>query len=244
MLTRRHAILNMLALAPAVKATQLLQTQPARTLSIFNARYSLLYRGATAGRARLSLAPFGDQWQLRLQNEASGLFKLFSRYIDSEEISRFSLGDEGRIWPRFYKLDRPGQKSGRKLLRIVFHDGSVEVARDIGEPKTYDMPDGGAWDRLSMLLSVPEMVQERSAGDLTLNIVNRNGPTLRRLELLGEKTLSTRAGSFDTLHLRYHNGKRTAEYWIASAEGGIPIKIVYGEDGSEDATLNLSSLSR
>ncbi|MEM6986507.1 MAG: DUF3108 domain-containing protein [Pseudomonadota bacterium] len=210
----------------------------------FEARYKVLYKGAKAGEANISLAVRDGHWQMQLQTKAKGFFKLFSRYINSQEVSRFSLAENGVIVPKHYKLERAGQKEGRRLLRIEFVDNTVEVVRDIGDPVQYEVPDTGAWDRLSMLFTVPELVGERSEGDLMLNIVSRHGPARKRLELLGRESVETPAGVFNTLHLRYHSGKRSAEYWLATADGGFPVKMVYGEDGKDSGVLHLTGLQR
>jgi len=210
----------------------------------FSAEYRVLYKGALAGKASISLSEADGLWQTRIVTEAKGLFWFLSKYINSTEISQFRAAEDGSIEPVSYRLDRPGQKKGRRLLRIDFLDDTVEVARDTGDPTLHPMPETGAWDRLSMLFSVPATVGERSEGDVILDIVSRHGPARKRLELLGRVTVATPAGEFNTLHMRYNTGKRTAEYWIATTDGGIPVKMLYREDGDDAGTLELTELSR
>ncbi|MEM7377595.1 MAG: DUF3108 domain-containing protein [Pseudomonadota bacterium] len=213
-------------------------------LAPFEASYRVYYKGSKAGEASLSLAQRDGHWQVQLKTRATGLFRLFSRYINSQEISRFLTAEDGAILPRHYRYERPGQKDGRRLLRIEFVDNALDVVRDIGEPTRYETPDSGAWDRLSMLFNVTQLVGERSEGDVMLNVVSRHGPSQRRLELLGRETVSTPAGDFNALHLRYHSGKRTVQYWIATADGNIPVRMMYGEDGEDGGVLELTSLQR
>ncbi|MEM9601253.1 MAG: DUF3108 domain-containing protein [Pseudomonadota bacterium] len=213
-------------------------------LAPFEATYRVYYKGSKAGEASLSLAQRDGHWQVQLKTRATGLFRLFSRYINSQEISRFLAAEDGAILPHHYRYERPGQKEGRRLLRIEFVDEALDVVRDVGEPMRYETPDSGAWDRLSMLFNVTRLVGERSEGDVLLNVVSRHGPSQRRLELLGRETVSTPAGNFNTLRLRYHSGKRTVQYWIATADGNIPIRMMYGEDGEDGGVLELQSLQR
>lgn len=243
MLNRQSVIAALLVLS--LSSLLAPQASAARSeIAPFEASYRVLYKGSKAGKANASLKFRDGQWQMRIVTRATGMFKLFSRYIDSEESSQFTSAEDGAVTPRLYKLERPGQKAGRKLLRIDFDDETIKVARDINEPITYDWPENGSWDRLSMLFNMPVLVGERSKGDVMLNVVSRHGPARRRLELLGRETINTPAGEFNTLRLRYHSGKRTVQYWIATTDGGIPIRLVYGEDGDNDGVLELMSLER
>ncbi len=212
--------------------------------SPFTAEYRVTYKGTVAGRATISMTETAGLWETRLVTEAKGLFWFLSKYINSTESSRFDTNEDGLITPVSYQLERPGQKRGRKLLQIDFSNDTVTVARDIGEPVQHTLPEDGAWDRLSMLFSVQATVGDDSEGEVRLNVVNRHGPTVKRMELLGRATLETKAGTFDTLHLRYHDSKRTADYWLATHDGGFPVKMRYSEDGDDAGSLEITKLRR
>ena len=154
---------------------------------------------------------------------------LYSLLGSARRVSQGSLVDHV-LRPREFFDER----SGRDTARAWFDwKASTLTMQYKGERKTEPLNADGQ-DRLSFLLALSLMPGRTEMA--SFHIADGKGVSHHRYRLLGNERISTPAGTFDTIRVervREPNEKDTAELWLASQLGYIPVRLL---DVEKDGT--------
>jgi len=212
-------------------------------LAEFTINYEARY-GAFKGTASLALSATDqpDEYVYQVETTARGLARL-AQPGALEESSRFIMTVNG-VRPLSYAYDE-GSGKAKDQSSIAF-DWSQHTAQCVhkGVPVQLSLDDT-IKDRLSADL---QTILELRAGKVptTQTIAYRN--SIREYELLprGKKTITTPAGSFDTVRfLRQRQGsKRATMIWFAQDIGYLPVRIEQLKNNESTVTMTAVNVDR
>lgn len=233
---RRHlvsALLAMLLLIPAASS-------PAG-LPDFEAGYELGFEGFRVGEARYQLRTGEDGYQYQSRSRPVGLASWFRK--DRVTESSTWIWHDGRIRPLSYHYERRGGRKERTAdLRFDWNRMQVEN-RVEGQPWVMDIPPA-ALDKLVVTLAV---MHDLAQGHREMEYAVADGGKLKtyRFRVVGEETVQTPAGSFDTLKLERvrEDNKRYTALWCAPDLHYLPVRILQRESDDDLLTSELLSVS-
>jgi len=202
-------------------ATALAQAAPTR----INATYSFAKSGQQVGVVTETFTQNGKHYELSSETKAIGIFALFAR----ETIKLISRGEVGKngLKPIHFE-HHPGKDPDRRILAdFDWNAGKLTVKYD-GRSEVLPLePD--AQDRISLLYQFMYLPH----GAKQFSFAMTNGKKIDRFQyvLVGEETLTTPAGQFQTLHYsRQHNpGENDTEIWLAKDKNYFPVRVIVGE---------------
>ena len=173
-----------------------------------------------------------DAYVLRLSSETTGLaWLLKSARIDME--SRGKLTAAG-LQPEHFSVRR-NQAENSEQVDFDWAQKLVHVGN-----KPPQALDDGAQDLLSFNFHLGFMPQASVAGSLPIATSKKYGRY--RLEIVGDETIETPAGTMNTLHLRAP-GANTTELWLAYDYLLLPVRIRH-EDRKGNAMVQTATSIR
>jgi hypothetical protein len=180
-------------------------------------RYSATYGegGFVIGETRQEFVVDGGRYTLRSTFEPKGLAALRGR--TRSQASEGEVTFDG-LRPREFRDQREGREPESAALDWVA--GKVAFSGDRGEAV---LP-AAAQDLLSVFYQLGWLAPRQSV-DMVVTTASRVGRWT--FEYLGEETLTVFSGPLATLHLRTQAEGDTTEVWLATARGGLPVKIRY-----------------
>jgi hypothetical protein len=180
-------------------------------------RYSATYgeRGFVIGETRQEFVVDGGHYTLRSTFEPTGLAALRGRTRSQDSSGEVTVDG---LRPREFRDQREGREPESAALDWVA--GKVAFSGDRGEAV---LP-AAAQDLLSVFYQLGWLAPRQSV-DMVVTTASRVGRWT--FEYLGEETLTVFSGPLATLHLRTQAEGDTTEVWLATARGGLPVKIRY-----------------
>ena len=194
-------------------------TPPVVVTARLPARGSIRYRVERGDRsfpigfARQEWEVRADRYRISALSETSGLVALFKR-VRVEAESRGRVGSSGLV-PEHFVVRR----SGRERAEEIDFDWPARQVR-MGERPPLALR-GGTQDILSLNFQLA-LLPEHSG--VAVNVATGRKLAGYRIEVMGEETIETPAGSFRCLHLRLA-GTATTELWLAYEQALLPVKI-------------------
>ena len=224
--TPRPLISLPLALALALPAFAQ-AAEPRPYSGTYQTKYGVM---SATGERRLDAQPDGT-W--KLENHARVLM------VDVAEYSTFSL-ENGKVKSLSYEFVNPLSKD--RSMSLTF-DWPQQQVSDKNQKWTQPLSPG-VYDKLSYQVQMQMDVCEnpdKFAGE-NFTVVDRNRLKTYRVELVGRETLSTPAGSLNTIHLRQFrpdklDGKDTM-IWLAADWNCLLVRLDQHE-GDDIISLNL-----
>lgn len=203
-----------------------------------NAAYRLTKMGQPFGVARETFRREGDNYRIESATSAVGIFALFVkgkiRLVSAGEVTAAGLR------PLHFEHHR-GADPAKRISADFDWAGRVVTHHYDGKSETAQLPPG-TQDRISLLYQFM-FAPPRGAGvELTMS----NGRQISHYlyQMVGEATLDTPAGRFDTVHLSRHEGGRRdgVEVWLAKERYYFPVRIVVEEKDGGALEQELTSL--
>ncbi len=208
----------------------------------FSAEYSLHKFGMHAAQASSSLQRQQDgSWLYRSQTETRGLISVFrkDRIIEQTVLKAFS----NEIKPVSYQYIHKGSKKNRDRS-IIFDWNNMSAGSLLGDTPSTVTIGPETIDNFSMQL---KLMLDLKAGKrpLIYNIIRKGKVTDYEFKVLGNETIETDAGDFDTVKLERsrEDSKRTTIMWTAPALHYLPVKIMHIETDGSQFSLLLNSVS-
>ncbi|MDN5864120.1 MAG: DUF3108 domain-containing protein [Gammaproteobacteria bacterium] len=226
--------------APAAGSTP---TDFPATLAIpaFKMHYQVLRNGWHIGAADFILERDGDAWHFHSKAWPTGFASWF---VDTTftESSRFEIVDH-RIRPIKYSYTDSGSPSHNERIRF---DWSADTARDReGKSHVTAVPiEPGMLDRLSAQLRISRQLAAGVPLEEPFRIVHGGAVSLYRLERVKTGTVSTPAGTFETVLVvrRDPDSRRENRFWLAPKYAWLPVKMQQFEPGDATYTFTLDHL--
>jgi hypothetical protein len=216
---------------------------PAEELKPFSARYTITWRGFSAGNTSLRLEHMPDgKWSYKSETSARGLFQLV---MPAELSSRsvFTIKDD-QIVPESFSAD-DGARSNAKDQDIHF-DWAAGRVRGVAERQPVDLPtQPGLLDTLSAQVALMhELLAGRTPARFVLLDRERIKDYLYTTE--GRERVRTDVGEYDTVIYRSSRpGSRNGTYfWCAPELGYLPLKVERREGKEVQWSMRLQQVTR
>jgi hypothetical protein len=203
-----------------------------------DAGYRLTRMGQPFGTAQETFRREGGQYRIESVTSAAGVFALFAkgkvRLLSQGEVTAQGLR------PLHFEHHR-GDDPGKRIVADFDWEKRILVHQHDGKRESVELPPG-TQDRISLLYQF--MFQP--PGGAGVELVMSNGRQVGRYlyKVVGEETLSTPAGTFETMHLsKYQDGRRDGtEVWLAKGQHYFPVRIVLDEKDGATLEQELTSL--
>lgn len=213
----------------------------AAPLPEFEVQYTLRYEDIRVGEAIYRLRQQGDAYLYESHSKPVGIAAWF-RKDRVEERSQWAW-HEDRIRPMQYLYRRTGGRSDRDA-ELIFDWEALQVENRVaGHPWVMDIPP----DALDKMVVTLVLMQDLARGKQDVEYAIADGGKLKtyRFKVVGEETVNTPAGSFDTLKLERlrDDNKRYTAIWCAPELHYLPVKLLQREDDDRLITSELQSVS-
>lgn len=237
-----RAVLPLLAIVSGAASAQ------SKLPQTFEAGYSLYSRGAKIAEMRRILRPLNNGlYQYRSETRTTGLIALFRNDHIVEESTWLLHGESLRPLRYLYEHSR-----GKK-------DRNVAVDFDWASRRITNTINGDSWlmpaepDVLDKLLYQFAIMYDLSSGRIPRYYTIADGGKIKSYEFesLGEETVKTPLGNFQTLKFSRHreDSDRKTTFWCAPDLDFLPVKVEHVEkDGARtvvviDSVMGLRSCS-
>lgn len=204
------------------------------------AKYRVIKAGQTVGEISERFERNGQkQYRLESVTTATGIFAFFAK-------GAIRLQSEGSIAADGLRPEHFEHHRGADPARVIVADFDWKARRVShkydGKLETDTLP-SGAQDRLSQLYQF--MFEPPQPPAVEFSVSTGRKLNLYRYRVVGEETLDTPAGSFQTLHLsrprtRDEDG---VELWLAKSRHHVPVRIVFEDRDGGRLEQQLESLS-
>lgn len=236
MLKRRLA-LPLLALAALAGSAQARVELPA-----FKATYELSRGSMKIGNATIELTTGSNGSYTYKSRSWPGQWVAWFLKDKQYETSSGRFTEHG-IRPDKYHYQRTGGTREREA-RLTFDWQAMRVQNDVEDSKwVMDIP-AGTLDKLASQLGMMHALNEGST-DITFSIAD--GGTLKeyRFTVVGEETLETPAGTFETVKINRvrDNNRRETFIWCAPDLHYLPVRIWQREKDDAEYQSDLESFS-
>lgn len=203
-----------------------------------SATYRLTNMGQPFGVVHETFRRDAGQYKIESVTSAVGIFALITkgkiRLISTGEVTAAGLR------PLHFEHHRGDDPAKRTVADFDWAGHSVTHRYD-GKNETAELPPG-TQDRISLLYQFMFAPPHGAEIELTMS----NGRQLNHYlyKVVGEESLVTPAGRFDTVHLSRREGGRRdgVEVWLAKGRHYFPVRIVVEEMGGGALEQELTSL--
>ena len=213
-------------LLTALLALSLSATAFAAPPQRITATYSLSRNNQEMAKVVETFSQGKGKYQIESITSAVGVYKV----LTGDTIRLFSSGsvNGNGLQPVHFEHHR-GKREDKKIVADFDWKKKLATFRHDGNTETAPMP-AGMQDRISLMYQFMFM----SPASPSLKMAMSNGKKVSQYEyrLIGEETLETKAGTFQTLHLSRvrEPGDDGTEVWLAKSKFNLPVKVVIDED--------------
>ncbi len=194
------------------------------SLSMFEASFSLLKKGAIVGDVEVSLVKDdNDEYIYKSYSKTTGLVSLFYK-LESSEESRFQLA-ENKL--RAIKYTRHRIKKKKELNIETSFDWEKMQATNIENGiNSLIKLESGMLDKLNYQIQLMRDLKS-SIHPVTYHIIDSNKIKTYNFTFLGKENIETPMGQFETLKfiIQKPGDKRKSIIWCADKFDYLPIRI-------------------
>lgn len=203
----------------------------------FEADYVLRSKGLEVAHIKRSVERLSNgDYRYLSRSETVGVVSLFrdDKIIEESRWKNTAAGFQ----PVHYRYDHSGRKKNRQVnIGFDWDDNTVQMQVNDNSWQTELEP-----RTLDKLLYQLAIMRDLSAGHDSINYKVADGGRIKdyAFEILGEETIETPYGTFNTVKVERHRDdtERETIFWCATELGYLPIKIVHIEpDGLQTTTL-------
>ena len=215
----------LLAMAP-------LCAQAEASLQTFQVEYDLYAKNTKAARVVRSLSRLEDNsYEYRSETRTVGLIALFKK-LHIVESSHLLLEDR-LLKPLRYSYQRTGHRKNRDVS-IEFNRETNRIKNTINGDFWHLPLESAVMDKLLYQLAIMYDLQNGQT-PVSYLIADGGGLKTYNFEKLGEETVETPLGSFNTIKMIRHrpDSSRKSIFWCAPELGFLQVKVEHTEkDGS------------
>ena len=202
-------------------------------LPTFEAEYTLYAKNTKAARVTRSLARLDDNsYEYRSETKTVGLISIFKK-VHIVETSRLTVRDR-LLQPVLYGYKRTGDKKKRDVS-IEFNWDSKKIKNTINGDFWHMPLEPAVMDKLLYQLAIMYDLQHGQTPESYL-VADGGGIKTYSFEKLGEETIDTPLGSFNTIKMLRHKpgSSRKSVFWCAPELDFLQVQVEHTEkDGSK-----------
>ena len=166
--------------------------------------------------------------------QADGRYKLVEKwsgrglYALLGQATRTSIGALGKsgVQPAEFTDERSGRDTARAWLDWK---SNTMTMRYKGRTKTESIPPN-AQDRISFMLALAVAPAGAKTGDY--HLVDGRGVSHHVYQFAGRERVETPAGAFDAIKVTRGDDNDRTDFWLATALGGLPVRMLAIEKGT------------
>lgn len=208
----------------------------------FEASYTFLYKGMTAGVTTLTLSRGdGGRWSYRSSGEARGIFRMLP--IDNPTQNSEMRVTAGGVQPLSFS-QRNG-KSDERAVELRFDWDANRVQGTIEKKPVGEAVPPDTQDDLSVQIAlITAMARGQDSG--TLHTYGDRGLREYRYHADGEEMLHTAIGDVQTRMFvtERPDSPRVTRYWCAPSLGYLPLRVQQKRLDDVEWTLEVRTLKR
>jgi hypothetical protein len=208
----------------------------------FQATYKLFSGGLEIAQMERTMSKSaGDEYIYRSKTQTIGLVAVFHKDLIEEE-SRWKLVD-GEVFPVNYSYNRSKGKKNRKVN--IFFDWDNNVMINEIRDQRLNMPlESGVLDKLLYQYALMRDVKNNNF-PITYNIADGGKMKTYHFERLGDETIQTPLGNFNTVKIQSNESKddKKLVIWCAPELKYLPIKVEHTEEDGRVTTAVIQTLT-
>jgi hypothetical protein len=184
--------------------------------------YEVQRNGSTVADISAALEQADGKYKLVEKWSGRGLYALLGK------ATRTSIGALGKfgVRPAEFTDERSGRDTARAWLDWTT---STMTMRYKGRTKTEPIPPD-AQDRISFMLALAVAPAGAKTGDY--HLVDGRGVSHHVYQFAGRERIETPAGAFDAIKVMRGDDNERSEFWLATALGGLPVRMLATEKGT------------
>jgi len=209
----------------------------ADALNPYHATYKLFRKGSDLGEGFRALSKTATGYEIKSMSKISWLFLSDNR----REVSSFNVED-GLLVAKDYRFVRTGTGRDREEI-ISFSPDAIESTYkgELNKIKPILYP----YDPLMYQLALrQDLISNKHP--LTYHLIRKGKETQYNFERKGLETINTPYGRIEAIkieRIRDKSSSRKTIIWVAPSLNYVVVKMTQYKDGSEQADLQLSSLT-
>ena len=184
--------------------------------------YEVQRNGSATAEITALLEHANGRYKLTEKWQGRGMYALLGK---ATRISIGSLGANG-VRPAEFTDERSGRDTARAWLDWA--SGTMTM-RYKGRSRSEPIPPN-AQDRISFMLALAVAPAGAKTGDY--HLVDGRGVSHHVYQFAGRERVQTPAGAFDAVKVVRSKDDDHAEFWLASALGGLPVRMLAVEKGT------------
>jgi len=208
----------------------------------YDVTYDLSRKGKKVGSAHRTLKPIEDnRWQLSMNSKASVLVISF----EYKQKSIFTWVDNSPRPDSYIQRDRNSFKSA-KAHKQNFDWHQMQENGSYKKKKWQLQLKDGIQDRQTSILNLRRDLLQQEIQETYRYPVSYKGKINDDVYVLvGEESLQTSAGTFETLKFEktHKNRNRISYFWLAKELDYLPVRIQQIKEDEEQADMLLSSIN-
>jgi len=202
----------------------------------YTATYAVEKSGMVIANATQTLTQRGNnEYSLVLTAKAKGIVSLF---VNKENVQRTEWTQENnRIIPqRFYE----NTASKGKETKLNF-DWTEKRVKDLGDA-SWSLPlEPGMVDPLLLQHVLRRDVQGNNQ-TFTYKVPDDGKIKSYTIKIIGEDTIETAMGSYETIKVSSTRNKRTTTFWLAKTLRFIPVRMEQAKSGNTESSMVITSV--
>jgi Protein of unknown function (DUF3108) len=184
--------------------------------------YEVQRNGSTMAEISALLEHADGRYKLVEKWQGRGMYALLGK---ATRTSIGSLGTNG-VRPAEFTDERSGRDTARAWLD--WKTGTMTM-RYKGRSRSEAIPPN-AQDRISFMLALAVAPAGAKTGDY--HLVDGRGVSHHIYQFAGRERVQTPAGTFDAVKVVRGRDDDKAEFWLATALGGLPVRMLAVEKGA------------
>lgn len=208
----------------------------------FNATYKLFSGGLEIAQMERTMSKStGDEYIYHSKTQTIGLVAVFHKDLIEEE-SRWKLVD-GKVFPVNYSYNRSKGKKNRKVNISFDWDNNVMI-NEIRDQRLNMPLESGVLDKLLYQYALMHDAKNNNF-PVTYNIADGGKMKTYHFERLGDETIQTPLGNFNTIKIQSDEPKdeKKLVIWCAPELKYLPIKVEHTEEDGRVTTAIIQSLA-
>lgn len=203
-----------------------LMAHAAEPITAFHAEYELKRDQSNAGTVTLSLEyPKPGEYRFSSETKPVGLYKFFFQVI-KENSSGVVIDNQFR--PHNYRYIQK-QSGDNRDMRMTFNTNPNRIKHKLNdkEPWYLKEPPKDVQDKMTQKLMLFQTFAAENKPPQTMQVADGGKLLKYRYEYVGEETINTPAGKFDTVKILRHKGNKPPKMtlWLAKKLGYLPVRV-------------------
>lgn len=209
----------------------------------YTARYEVLRNGERLGEATIRFAALANgRYDFTSKTRGNGgLAAVLGVSIDERSILRWTGGRPETV--AYSLAQKIGWKDKQRSLKVDADAGRITSIDKGQEIALAYQP--GVLDRHAVSIALMQDLAAGATGDLTYTVAERRSIGTQRYRQVGTDRVETPMGTQSAVRvdrIRESGDGRTTQFWMSSAHGFVPVRMLQKEPDGESIEMRIVAL--